>query len=124
MTGAGAAAVLLVMLAISRRVGDPIVVLIVGVMLGYLAEAGVDMLVYYTDPERLQALTTFQRGSVRNVTWNEPQVIGVTCGAVLGLSIFLAQPLNALLLGERYASSLGINVRRARPASRHRRARS
>ncbi len=109
---AGAAAVLFIMLAISRRVGDPIVVLIVGVMLGYLAEAGVDMLVYYTDPERLQALTTFQRGSVRNVTWNELQVIGATCGAVLGLSIFLAQPLNALLLGERYAGSLGINVRR------------
>jgi iron complex transport system permease protein len=109
---AGAAAVLLIMLGVARRVGDPIVVLVVGVMLGYLARAGVDMLVYYTDPERLQALTTFERGSVRNVTWNELQVIGVTCGAVLGLSVFLAQPLNALLLGERYAGSLGINVRR------------
>jgi iron complex transport system permease protein len=109
---AGAAAVLLIMLGISRRVGDPIVVLVVGVMLSYLARAGVDMLIYYTDPERLQALTTFERGSVRNVTWNELQVIGVTCGAVLGLSVFLAQPLNALLLGERYAGSLGINVRR------------
>lgn len=109
---AGAAAVLLIMLAISRRVGDPIVVLVVGVMLSYLARAGVDVLVYYTDPERLQALTTFERGSVRNVTWNELRVIGVTCGAVLGASVFLAQPLNALLLGERYAGSLGVNVRR------------
>lgn len=109
---AGAAAVLLIMLAIARRVGDPIVVLVVGVMLSYLARAGVDMLVYYTDPERLQALTSFERGSVRNVTWNELQVLGVACAAVLGLSVFLAQPLNALLLGERYAGSLGINVRR------------
>ena len=73
---------------VSRRVGDPIVVLVVGVMLCYLARAGVDMLVYYTDPERLAALTTFERGSVRNVTWNELQVIGVNlrcCPGVVGV---------------------------------------
>ncbi|MFT7841778.1 iron ABC transporter permease [Saccharothrix sp. BKS2] len=109
---AGAAGVLLIALGIARRVGDPVVVLVVGVMLGYLAGAVVDMLVYYTDPDRLQALATFTRGSVRNVTWNELQVIAVSCAAVLVLSVFLAQPLNALLLGDRYAGSLGINVRR------------
>lgn len=115
VTGAaigGAAAVLLIALGIARRVGDPVVVLVVGVMLGYLAEALVDMLVYYTDPDRLQALTTFTRGSVRNVTWDELQIISVACLVVLAASVFLAQPLNALLLGERYAGSLGINVRR------------
>jgi cobalamin transport system permease protein len=109
---AGAAMVLLLTLGIARRVGNPVVVLVVGVMLGYLAQAGVDMLVYYTDPDRLQALTTFRRGSVRNMTWNEVQIIGAVCGVVLAVSVFLAQPLNALLLGERYAGSLGINVRR------------
>jgi iron complex transport system permease protein len=109
---AGAGAVLLIALGIARRVGDPIVVLVVGVMLGYLAGAFVDMLVYYTDPDRLAALTTFTRGSVRNVTWNELEVIAVSCAVVLGLSVYLAQPLNALLLGEKYASSLGVNVRR------------
>ncbi|WP_326611207.1 iron ABC transporter permease [Streptomyces scopuliridis] len=109
---AGAAGVLLIALGIARRVGDPVVVLVVGVMLGYLAGAAVDMLIYYTDPDRLQALTTFTRGSVRNVTWNELWVIALTCGVVLLLSVFLAQPLNALLLGERYAGSLGVNVRR------------
>ncbi|WP_309112567.1 iron ABC transporter permease [Saccharothrix sp.] len=109
---AGAGGVLLIALGIARRVGDPVVVLVVGVMLGYLAGAVVDMLVYYTDPDRLQALATFTRGSVRNVTWNELQVVAASCAVVLGLSVFLAQPLNALLLGDRYAGSLGINVRR------------
>jgi iron complex transport system permease protein len=109
---AGAAVVLLIALGIARRVGDPVVVLVVGVMLGYLAGAVVDMLVYYTDPDRLQALTTFTRGSVRNVTWSELRIVAVVCGAVLVLSVFLAQPLNALLLGERYAASLGVHVRR------------
>lgn len=109
---AGAAVVLLIALGIARRVGDPIVVLVVGVMLGYLAGAVVDMLVYYTDPDRLQALTTFTRGSVRNVTWSELRIVAAVCGAVLVLSVFLAQPLNALLLGERYAASLGVHVRR------------
>jgi len=86
VTGAaigGAAAVLLIALGIARRVGDPVVVLVVGVMLGYLAEALVDMLVYYTDPDRLQALATFTRGSVRNVTWDELQIIAVACLVVL-----------------------------------------
>ncbi|PPK65601.1 iron complex transport system permease protein [Actinokineospora auranticolor] len=109
---AGAAGVLLIALGIARRVGDPVVVLVVGVMLGYLAGALVDMLVYYTDPDRLQALAGFTRGSVRNVTWDELGVIAASCGVVLVLSVFLAQPLNALLLGERYAGSLGVNVRR------------
>ncbi|RLK55027.1 FecCD family ABC transporter permease [Actinokineospora cianjurensis] len=109
---AGAGAVLLIALGIARRVGDPVVVLVVGVMLGYLAGAIVDMLVYYTDPDRLQALATFTRGSVRNVTWDELRIISIACAVVLGLSVYLAQPLNALLLGERYASSLGVNVRR------------
>ncbi|WP_020578436.1 FecCD family ABC transporter permease [Actinopolymorpha alba] len=114
VTGAavvGAAAVLLIALGIARRIGDPVVVLVVGVMLGYLAGAIVDVLVYYTDPERLQALAAFTRGSVRNVTWSELQIITVACVCVLGLSCFLSQPLNALLLGERYASSMGVNVR-------------
>ncbi|GAA1301972.1 iron ABC transporter permease [Saccharothrix xinjiangensis] len=109
---AGAAGVLLIALGVARRVGDPVVVLVVGVMLGYLAGAVVDMLVYYTDPDRLQALATFTRGSVRNVTWSELQVVAASCAAVLVLSVFLAQPLNALLLGDRYAGSLGVNVRR------------
>ncbi|WP_202919452.1 iron chelate uptake ABC transporter family permease subunit [Saccharothrix deserti] len=49
---------------------------------------------------------------MRNVTWSELQIITVACAIVLGLSMLLAQPLNALLLGERYAGSLGVNVRR------------
>ncbi|MEV1011973.1 iron ABC transporter permease [Streptomyces sp. NPDC049881] len=111
---AGAAGVLLIGLGVARRVGDPVVVLVVGVVLGYLAGAAVDVLVYYTDPDRLQALTAFTRGSVRNVTWDELRIIAIVCGAVLGLSVFLAQPLNALLLGERYAGTLGVHVRRVR----------
>ncbi|WP_253841451.1 FecCD family ABC transporter permease [Actinokineospora globicatena] len=109
---AGAGAVLLIALGIARKVGDPVVVLVVGVMLDYLATALVDLLIYYTDPDRLQALTTFRRGSVRNVTWDELEIIAIACAVVLGLSVYLAQPLNALLLGERYATSLGVNVRR------------
>ena len=109
---AGAAAVLAIAMGIARRVGDPVVVLVVGVMLGYLAGALVDVLVYYTDPERLQALTGFTRGSVRNVTWSEVQVIAPVATGVLVLSLLLAPALNALLLGERYAASMGVNVRR------------
>ncbi|WP_211348330.1 iron chelate uptake ABC transporter family permease subunit [Saccharothrix texasensis] len=60
----------------------------------------------------MQAPATFTRGSVRNATWTELRVVAVSCGVVPALSVFLAQPLNALLLGERCAGSLGIDVRR------------
>lgn len=115
VTGAaiiGAATVLVLALAVARRVGNPVTVLIVGVMFGYLASAIVDVLVYYADPERLKGMTSFTRGTVRDVTWDDLVVVAPTCVIVVLLSIGLAKPLNLLLLGERYAATMGIDVRR------------
>lgn len=114
ITGAaitGAAVVLVLALAFAKRVGNPTTVLIAGVMFGFLSGALVDVLVYYADPERLQGLASFTRGTVRNVTWSDLQVLAPACLLVVAISALLAKPMNILLLGERYAATMGISVR-------------
>lgn len=108
---AGAGLVLVLALAFARRVGNPTTVLIVGVMFGFLSGALVDVLVYYADPERLQGLASFTRGTVRDVSWHDLQVVAPACILVIFVSFILAKPMNILLLGERYAATMGIKVR-------------
>lgn len=108
---AGAAMVLVLALAFARRVGNPATVLIVGVMFGYLSGALVDVLVYYADPERLQGLAAFTRGTVRDITWPDLQVLAPTCLVTILIAVLLAKPMNILLLGERYAATMGVSVR-------------
>lgn len=108
----GAGATLVLALLFARRVGSPVTVLIVGVMFGYLAGALVDVLTYYADPERLRGLAQFTRGTVRDVSWDELRIVGPVCLVVTLLAPFLAKSLNLLLLGERYAATMGIEVRR------------
>lgn len=108
---AGAGLVLVLALAFARRVGNPTTVLIVGVMFGFLSGALVDVLVYYADPERLQGLASFTRGTVRDVSWHDLQVVAPACIIVILASLILAKPMNILLLGENYAATMGIRVR-------------
>jgi iron complex transport system permease protein len=115
VTGAaivGAALTLVLALAFARRVGNPVTVLIVGVMFASFAGAVVDVLTYYADPERLRGLAQFTRGTVRDVSWDELAIVAPVCVVVTALSLLLATPLNLLLLGERYAASMGVDVRR------------
>lgn len=108
---AGAGLVLVLALAFARRVGNPTTVLIVGVMFGFLSGALVDVLVYYADPERLQGLASFTRGTVRDVSWHDLQVVAPACIAVILASVLFAKSMNILLLGENYAATMGIKVR-------------
>lgn len=108
---AGAGLVLVLALAFARRVGNPTTVLIVGVMFGFLSGAIVDVLVYYADPDRLQGLASFTRGTVRDVSWYDLQIVAPACICVIVVSVLLAKPMNILLLGEHYAATMGIKVR-------------
>lgn len=110
----GAALVLGVVLLLARRVQNTLTLLVTGLMFGYLASAVVSLLIYFSQPERVQVFSLWTAGSFGGVTW--PQMTVFLPAALLGLGIALAmvKPLNALLLGDDYARSLGLNVRRAR----------
>lgn len=111
---AGASLVLALVLMVSTRIANPTTVLILGLMFGYAVSAVVTMLVGASQPERLQQWAQWGFGSFSGVTWQRLQLFGpLAFGGVLVAMATTAQ-LNALLLGENYARSMGVPVRQMR----------
>ena len=110
----GAMLILLVVLFISFRVQGGATLLIVGMMIGSVAGALVNVLQNYADPDSLKLYITWTLGSLTAVGWAEMRWLVALFLAGTALAILLIKPLNGLLLGEDYAASLGIPVRRVR----------
>ena len=110
----GASIVLFVVLLVSARIESPTTVLILGLMFGYASSAMVTVLVGATDPSRLQTWAAWQFGSFSGVTWQRLRLFVPLIAAGLLLAVLTTKQLNALLLGEDYARSMGVPVRRAR----------
>ena len=110
----GSGLVLSAVLIVSRRVQNTLTLLILGLMFGYLTNAIVSLLIYFSQPERVQAFSLWAAGSFGGVTWNQMRVFSPVILSGLLISYVMIKPLNALLLGDEYARSLGLNVRRAR----------
>ncbi len=110
----GAGAVLILVLLIGQRVRSPITLLILGLMFGYATSALVSLLIYFSIPERIQTYTTWSYGSFGGVTWSQLRVMIPMILIGLGLAFLLPKSLNALLLGEDYARSMGLNIKTTR----------
>jgi iron complex transport system permease protein len=110
----GSFIVLVSVLVIAKRLRDTMAILIVGLMFGSLTSAIVGSLTYFSSAEQLQKFTFWSLGNLGNLTWNSIGIL--TCCIALGvlLSVFSIKPLNALLLGENYARSLGINYKKTK----------
>ena len=111
---AGGAAVLLLVLWVSFRISDSVVILIVGLMIGNVALALVGIGQYFSQPEQIQNYVLWTLGSLHSVTPRHLPIIITVTGVGIGLSFLLSKQLNALLLGENYARSLGLNIAQAR----------
>jgi iron complex transport system permease protein len=113
----GALAVLLIMSAVAARVNNLVIVLVTGIMLSAFITAIVNVLVYFARPEAVKAFTSWQFGTFSGVQMDQLPVLG---GAVLVGAIvltFSTKQLNASLLGEQYAQSMGMSVRAMRVAT-------
>ncbi len=109
-----AAAVLGLVLLVSRRVQDTMTLLILGLLFGYATSALVSILLQFSDSQQIQAYLQWTFGSFAGVTWRQmPILVGVV---LLGLVVaaVLSKPLNVLLVGESYALTLGLNLERTR----------
>lgn len=112
----GAGLALLVVTLVAARVQSVMTLLILGLMFGAGVSALVSLLMYFSIAERVQAYINWTFGSFGGVTWKQmPIFIPVILLGLTG-AFFLSKPLNALLLGESYARSMGMNIRRARLA--------
>ena len=110
----GAAAVLGGVLLVSRSVQSVMTLLILGLMFGYATGAFVSVLIYFSVPEQIQSYILWTFGSFGSVTWRQMPVFISAIFMGLLLAFLCIKPLNALLLGENYARSMGLNVKRIR----------
>ncbi len=110
----GSSLVLLAVLAVSQQIRDTMAILIVGLMFGSFTNAIIGVLTYFSAAEELQKFTFWSLGSLGNQSWTNILILAICCFIGLLLSAFCIKPLNALLLGEKYAKSLGINFKKTR----------
>lgn len=112
--GIGAAVAMSLVLLVALRIGSSVTLLILGLMFGYLVAALVSLLLYFALPERIQAYINWTFGSFGGVRSEQLPILAGFVIAGLLLATALIKPLNALLLGEEYARSLGVNLPRTR----------
>lgn len=110
----GAASVLGVMLVVSRRVQETMTLLILGLLFGYATSAIVSILLQFSSKERIQSYIMWTFGSFAGVTWRQLIVLIPVIFLSLLVAVLQSKSLNALLLGESYARSLGLTVEKAR----------
>jgi iron complex transport system permease protein len=111
---AGAGAVMLLIMVISSKVKDIMTILILGIMLSSGISAIVTIMQYFSNETMLKAYVIWTMGSLGNLTGSQIEVLLISVSFGVILSLFSSKMLNALLLGENYAGSIGLNVRFAR----------
>lgn len=110
----GSFLVLLAVLAVSQRLKDTMAILIVGLMFGSITTAIVSVLTYFSSAEQLKKFTFWSLGNLGNQSWNSISILTFCCVVGFTLSFFCVKPLNALLLGENYAKSIGVNFNKTK----------
>ena len=110
----GAFLVLSAVIIAANKVRNTMSILIIGLMFGSLTAAIISVLAYFSEASQIQQYLFWSFGSLGNLSWNEISVFAIiyTIG-ILG-TISVIKPLNSYLLGENYAKSLGINVKKSR----------
>ena len=110
----GACVILGLIIYFSAKVKNNVMLLIIGIMIGYLASSVISILNYYSSTDRVHAFAMWGLGNFSSVSLEQLPFFG-TCALIgLLLTILLIKPLNALLLGEMYAANLGIRIKRTR----------
>ncbi|MFB6343988.1 iron chelate uptake ABC transporter family permease subunit [Saccharicrinis sp. FJH62] len=110
----GAALVMALTLLVSLRVNDTVSLLIVGIMFGSITGAIVTVLQYFSDPNTVHNFLVWTFGSLSGITWSEVRIITVCFAIGIVLAFALVKNLNAMLLGENYARSIGVNNKQLR----------
>lgn len=110
----GATLVLLLSLAVSAKVRDNVTLLIVGMMIGAIASALVNVLQNFADPDSLKLFITWTLGSLSAVGWGEMVVLLPVWVVGMILAVVLVKALNGLQLGEDYATTIGVPVKAVR----------
>lgn len=110
----GSLAVMALILYVSQKVKGDVTLLIIGVMIGYLATAVIGVLKFFSAEEDVKAYVVWGLGSFARVSGDQMMLFVLLMVGLLPLSMLLSKTMNLLLLGDYYASNLGLNLKRAR----------
>jgi iron complex transport system permease protein len=117
VTGAaciGAALVMGVVLILSTRLNNNVIMLIIGIMIGSITLSIVSIWQYFSEPELVKDYLLWTFGSLGGVTGGQLYILAIVVVLALIMAFFSSKMLDALLLGENYARSMGLTVQRAR----------
>lgn len=113
---AGALGAMSLVMAVASRVKQGVTLLITGIMIGYLTSAVTSLLITFAEAERIKGFNLWQLGSFSGYTWTELALM-MSIGSILLVLVYgVSKQLNAFLLGENYAATMGVNIRRFRIA--------
>lgn len=110
----GSFLVLSAVIIAANKVRNTMSILIIGLMFGSLTAAVISVLAYFSEAAQIQQYLFWSFGSLGNLTWNEILVFVVIYILGITATFTIIKPLNSFLLGENYAKSLGINIKRSR----------
>jgi len=111
---AGAGCILGVIIFFSTKVTNNVMLLIIGIMIGYLASSMISILNYYATADRVRAFVLWGMGDFSGVSNARLPFYTVCTLSGLSIAVLLIKPLNALLLGEAYAANLGVKIKQTR----------
>lgn len=110
----GSLLVMLAVLSTAQRIKDTMTLLIIGLMVASLTSAIVSVLAYFSNSDDLQLYIFWSFGSLGNLSWQEVGILASCWFTGLGFAVFSLKNLNALLLGENYAKSMGVQLKKNR----------
>lgn len=110
----GAVFVMMIVLGISYKVKNVVTLLVIGIMVGYICNAVTNFLVTFSTKEQLQGFHMWSLGSFSSFTWANIKYMLLLSIPFLLVSFLISKPLNAILLGENYARSMGVNIKALR----------
>lgn len=108
---AGAMLVMLVVVFASGKVKSIVTLLVIGIMAGYVCSAVTSMLTTFADKEAIAGYTLWTMGSFSGFTWQQVRILLTVTGIFSLGALLMSKPLNAMLLGERYAQSMGVGIK-------------
>lgn len=110
----GSISIMIVVLLVSRRVKSIITLLVIGLMAGYLTGSITSVLIAFAEKNEVQGFVMWTMGSFGGFTWEQVKILAFVSLPILVVTLLLSKPLNAFLLGENYALSMGVKVIRMR----------
>lgn len=111
---AGAMLSLSFILLLSRKIRHMATLLVGGIMIGYICSAITDFVVTFAEESDIVNLHGWSQGSFSGMSWSNVQVAAVVVGITVVLTFLMSKPIGAFQLGEAYAQSMGVNIRRFR----------